>query len=724
MSIFCPSHPAPKDVSSERKLDATAQAFLDHLGLPLVHPLCDNDGSEDTVDAAAGAPHDEAEELSFIGRGAFELPTFTIHNSPVKNDGNGTWLTNQQPPPPIIGSISLLELHDHSIGQLLVTATTMTAPTIAMFELWLRFFAVFLCPLCLAWMLHREIAPGSIKHATNETKDMEDNKRIAVCIAALASSAVLFTDSLYVYEYGRSFGFSLFLMSNIMALRCASSMTTGRANKKEKENKNRTKKEGRRGLLMHKKLLFQCAISIFIFLTTVVFLRSDGGHAMEAVLQRLLSASSINVSTNAEPITTDSKSYNPLDHMPNPGIDLPTIDPGLYYSSSNPFISSIVSHWPESSRTYSVDNGATPYLLTGDQRTGIPFIVNKVEEQEYVRVWTQNRFDGEYLALDIAFPTNEKGESVHDLNKPVYLVLHGLNGGSHEEYVKDLVKRRRAENCTVIVLIARGMMDTKMAGWNAFHGARTGDVDIAARTLRRGLSSLADANQRSKRQILAGVGYSMGAIILSNYVARSGTHCALDAAMAISGGLDMRQQLNFKRSMRLWQPMLTFGLRDDIIIGKYGRHYKHRLTEDQFLKLLRVTSISALDVEAIVTYNSFDSLLHYYSEMSAMGDRNPEFQLLGSTNPDPSGDNWGRIANVSIPFAVLQALDDPLVGWRTVGTDNPQGMVDSGTGNLMLVLTKAGGHVGWPLGNNPKKLAWKWMNDAARDFFLAVDMAR
>ena len=128
-------------------------------------------------------------------------------------------------------------------------------------------------------------------------------------------------------------------------------------------------------------------------------------------------------------------------------------------------------------------------------------------------------------------------------------------------------------------------------------------------------------------------------------------------------------------------------------------------------------------MEAIVTYNSFDSLLHYYSEMSAMGDRNPEFQLLGSTNPDPSGDNCGRIANVSIPFAVLQALDDPLVGWRTVGTDNPQGMVDSGTGNLMLVLTKAGGHVGWPLGNNPKKLAWKWMNDAAKDFFLAVDMA-
>ena len=67
---------------------------------------------------------------------------------------------------------------------------------------------------------------------------------------------------------------------------------------------------------------------------------------------------------------------------------------------------------------------------------------------------------------------------------------------------------------------------------------------------------------------------------------------ALDAAMAVSGGLDMRQQLNFKRSMRLWQPMLTFGLREDNIIGKYARHYKHRLTDKQFRNLLRVTSIS------------------------------------------------------------------------------------------------------------------------------------
>ena len=139
--------------------------------------------------------------------------------------------------------------------------------------------------------------------------------------------------------------------------------------------------------------------------------------------------------------------------------------------------------------------------------------------------------------------------------------------------------------------------------------------------------------------------------------------------------------------------------------------------------MLRTTSVSALDVEAIVTYNEFDDLVHYYSEMSAMGDRIPEFGLLQSSSNSSEcvDDEWGRIGNTSIPFAVLQALDDPLVGWRTLGTDRPQALVDSGNGNIMLLLTKAGGHVGCPLGMNPAKYSWKWMSDSVRDFALAVD---
>ncbi|KAL7466666.1 hypothetical protein ACHAXS_006969 [Conticribra weissflogii] len=597
---------------SQLPLDLSAQEFLNHLGLPLQHPLCASKETSLHV-------HDE---LSSIGNGVFEIPSVhplsnvTMERLSFKDFHRAPALTQERIRPPEIGSISLMELHDGSRYELFLTATTMAAPTLAMAELWLRLFAFFLAPLCLAWLIHREVRFLSESGDKKKAKEgryesmrgnyhylnSDENKLIAINIIGLASSVILFTDSLYVYEFGRNFGFSLFALSSILAIRACVSDEKILAKKKCADSGYSTRK---------KRALFRGAVFSLIFTATTVFLRSDGGHFIREIINKIKANIPLRISSIGaleegiiSHVNAEDLFYDPVTSILDPGIDIPTIEEGLYFASWSDLASSIVSYWPESSRTYTVGSGATPYLVNGDQRTGIPFLIHKVEEQEYVRAWVTNPYDGEILALDIAFPYSEleideirevrkKRNFVHDSDKPVYLVLHGLNGGSHEEYVKDFVKRRRNEGSTVVVLIARGMMDTYITnGWNVFHGARTGDVDIAARALKRGLDSLAKAKQKPQRQMLGGVGYSMGAIILSNYVARSGKNCALDAAVAVSGGLDMRQQLNFRRSMRLWQPMLTFGLREDILIGKYARHYKHRLTREQFLKMLRVTSIS------------------------------------------------------------------------------------------------------------------------------------
>jgi predicted alpha/beta-fold hydrolase len=336
----------------------------------------------------------------------------------------------------------------------------------------------------------------------------------------------------------------------------------------------------------------------------------------------------------------------------------------------------------------------------------------------------QSEVDPEAVAIDIAFPPH----GIHSTVKPVYLILHGLNGGSHEEYVREFVVRRTREGHTCIVMIARGLMDTPVFGWNVFHGARITDVDVVAKAIRKGLDD---------NQMLAGVGYSMGAIILSNYVARSGRQCHLDCAMAISGGLDMRENLNFRRSMRLWQPMLAQTLKEDFIMKKFDGRFRQRLTQEQHLALMRASSVSEVDVHAIVTYNGFRSLLHYYTEMSAMGDT-CAFQAQHSVSEKTTGTkksntttriddgkscDVGRIGNVSIPFCVMHALDDPLTTWRTMGHD-PQKLVETGSGHIMMFLTKSGGHVGWPLGLNPASSGWKFMNDAVSGFVNSVDQAR
>mmetsp|Transcript_24107 Transcript_24107/g.33890 ORF Transcript_24107/g.33890 Transcript_24107/m.33890 type:complete len:611 (-) Transcript_24107:40-1872(-) len=387
------------------------------------------------------------------------------------------------------------------------------------------------------------------------------------------------------------------------------------------------------------------------------------------------------------------------------GDDLPdTIEEGLYYNKKNTLVSDIVTHWPAITRTYSPQHGATSWLPTGDARTGIPFLVNFWHSPHYTRVWLPTH-DDEVVALDICFPPTG-----HDRTKPIIFVLHGLNGGSKEEYVRDLTHRRSAEGYTVIVMIARGLMDLPIRGWNVFHGARIDDAHTAAKAVRRA---------RAPKQPLIGVGYSMGAIIISNYVARSGKDCALDAAMAVSGGLDMRHMAYYKRALRLWQPLLVEELRGTFVIGKFGERYRHRLSKKQMLDLMRAVHVMDVDKQAVVTYNGYDDVIHYYSEMSAMGDI-----------PMNSNDleNVGRVGNIAIPFAVLHALDDPLCTWRTVaskeGVMHPSNLVQTGSGNVMMLLTKGGGHVGWPSGFFPSSEKWRWMSDAVGGFVTGVEKAK
>ena len=376
------------------------------------------------------------------------------------------------------------------------------APTLAMMELWVRLFALIVGPVCTFYLIYWDL----VRNDTTVT-----NTRMMVAILAVASSAILFTDSLYVYEYGRGFGWGLFAISAGLAVRLVNVVQIQQGKHHSKNKKHVTKR---------KATLFTIIIWGLIAITSIVFLRSDGGHAMASYLQSIPHLSGFFGFVAAG--TASKGQYHPLYQVSDPGIDLPTIEPGFYHSD-NPLIQSITRHWPESSRSYNISTGATPYLVNGDQRTGIPFLVNKVEEQEYIRVHVRNPFDNESISLDIAFPysddvmkTNDpQRQYVHHLGKPVYLILHGLNGGSHEEYVKDFVLRRRSEGSTVVVMIARGMMNTSMKGWNVFHGARTGDVDVTARAVKRGLDEMAKAYSVD-RQIFTGVGYSMGGEDLSS----------------------------------------------------------------------------------------------------------------------------------------------------------------------------------------------------------------
>mmetsp|Transcript_23545 Transcript_23545/g.36313 ORF Transcript_23545/g.36313 Transcript_23545/m.36313 type:complete len:604 (+) Transcript_23545:125-1936(+) len=520
-------------------------------------------------------------------------------------------------------------------------------PLLAMSELWLRLFAGILAPLVSVYLIRLLLLCGS---------NLERNTKFqsAIILVGVASSAVLLTDALYVQEYGREPGASLLILilGTLFLL---------------KKNGNS------HGLGM----TMITSVGIFVIM----------GLTLLALLNDAVQGEA--------------------------SIDIPDIKPGLYYNQQNPSAANIVDTWIKkttidgvSSLNYD-EGGSTKWLMTGDTRTGIPFLINAdtVPDPRFIRRWVpiEDDTEKEAVALDIAFPPG----GAHNDDRPMYLVLHGLNGGSGEEYIKEFVNRETAKGSTVCVMIARGLMDTPVIGENVFHGARIKDVEAAAKALRR-------VTKRS--QTLAGAGYSMGAIILANYVARSGTKCFLDAAVVVSGGLDMREQANFHRSIRLWQPMLAQEARN-IMFKKFRHLYKDRLTAEQYLSLMRAKNIQSIDIHGIATYNRFDGIMDYYSKMSAMGDTDLQLRDDDSSALTLNG----RISNVHIPLCVVHALDDPLITWRTL--NKPEKVVYSG--NIFMLITQTGGHVGWPLQMNPKTEGWRWMNEyAVSSFVNSVDAHR
>ena len=363
----------------------------------------------------------------------------------------------------------------------------------------------------------------------------------------------------------------------------------------------------------------------------------------------------------------------------------------------------------------------TPYLFSGDLLTLWPFLMfkgSKGGRVPYKRYWItvpaapapdgetgpskkapQGDANAEAVALDIVFPKDG-----YQPNKPTFLILHGLSGGSTEPYVLDLARKATKEGHTVAVMINRGLMKTPIQGYETFHGARTSDVGCTVDALHQALygTSRYDTSNTSETSKIVLVGFSMGGIIASNYAAKSKEHSGLAGVVSFSGTLSTAKNLTdcpaSTHSATVWQPALAWALKGTIIKPSLPKFLKKGLTIQE---VENTQSVRDIDTQLVCKYNGYKTVYDYYEDMSAGG--------LGD------GKGLKRLDGTKIPLLTVHAIDDPIAIFEVMLQDEI-----ATTENVMLLATKHGGHIGWPTGMFPTKNRWSFMVDIALEYASEV----
>lgn len=358
----------------------------------------------------------------------------------------------------------------------------------------------------------------------------------------------------------------------------------------------------------------------------------------------------------------------------------------------------------------------------------------------------------EAVAIDWACPPSQSSSSSNAPVKAI-LILAGLTGGSGEGYVVSLVHAAVMSGWHCFVMIGRGLHDCPLHSDAMFHGARVSDVKQVAFCLRKSLP---------KNSKICLVGFSLGGIIAANSSVKHDIYKSVDAAVILGGAFNTSHNTNFKRSRDLWQPILTHSLKECILSPeKFNNVIKDKIIKESLLLNKNIpvkidTEKIFDDIKDIFDFDSivvriaggFKTVNHYYSKMSACRKTiisslskglkiltedltNEEKQLQKQLNYGLTKKVNGVKLNhqieaetslaVACPLLVIHSVDDPVIHSDTLNVFKNTPQIPLVLHNMAVLLTSAGGHIGWPVGTAPWKYGFAFMNEVTLSFFEAIE---
>ncbi|SCV03017.1 LAME_0H07052g1_1 [Lachancea meyersii CBS 8951] len=280
------------------------------------------------------------------------------------------------------------------------------------------------------------------------------------------------------------------------------------------------------------------------------------------------------------------------------------------------------------------------------------------------------------------FLNDQERTKVHESEKPLVVVIHGLAGGSHEPIIRSLTQDLSSvakEKFDVVVLNCRGCARSKITTRKLFYALFTNDI-------REFLKH--EKARHPSRKIFA-VGFSFGGTMLGNYLGEEGDKTPVEAATFLCTPWDLYHSA-LKMNGDWWSRTLF----SKSIAQFLTRLVKVNIQELEFKDgderpseppSKRNPSFCVFTKENLKKAHNFASTMEFDNLFTApcLGFDNAldYYKACGSIHELP---------NVKVPSLIINSKDDPVVGEDSI----PYACVRENK-NLALCVTDLGGHLAY-----------------------------
>ncbi|KAH8821553.1 Alpha/Beta hydrolase protein [Xylogone sp. PMI_703] len=260
---------------------------------------------------------------------------------------------------------------------------------------------------------------------------------------------------------------------------------------------------------------------------------------------------------------------------------------------------------------------------------------------------------------------DEEFQDIGSLDKrPMLVALHGLSGGSYESYLTNVLALLKSTEVDGLpweacVINSRGCANHKITSPVFYNARTTWDYRQTITWLR----------QTFPNRPLFGIGFSLGANMLTNYLAEEGDSCILQAAVVCSSPWNCEaSNLSLGRT---W-------LGREVYLKVMGGNMK-RIVEQQYDTLKANPDINWERFRTVKYLFDFDREI----QCPVWG-----YPTTGAYYRDAS--SVDALFGVKTPLFILSALDDPIVPGDILPFEEVKQ-----TPYAVLCTTSMGGHLGW-----------------------------